>query len=76
VSFPENAGADLEARTTAGKIRVDHQDVVSRERSRRKLVARVNGGGPLLELRTSGGGIRVHASELRDRRRRDLRRAP
>ncbi len=63
VGFPEDAGTDLEARTSGGTIRIDHCDVVSLEQSRRRLIANVNGGGPPLLLRTVGGSIRVRATE-------------
>jgi hypothetical protein len=63
VGFPDDAGADLEARTSGGTIHVEHGDLVSLERSRRRLIAKVNGGGPPLVLRTSGGSIRVQATE-------------
>jgi hypothetical protein len=63
IGFPDDAGTDLEARTSAGTIRVEHCDLVGIEQSRRRLVAKVNGGGPPLLLRTAGGSIRVRATE-------------
>jgi hypothetical protein len=74
VGFPEGAGADLEARTHSGRIRIEHRDVVKRERRGRWLVAEVNGGGPPLELRTRGGSIRVRATKPMNHHRRRARR--
>ncbi len=62
VTFPEDAGCDLDARTLSGNIRIDHRDVVTRERRRRHLVAQVNGGGPPLTLRTLAGSVRIRKS--------------
>jgi hypothetical protein len=59
VGFPEDAGTDLDAETRTGRIRVDHDDLVSLERDRRRLVAQINGGGPPLAARSETGSIRL-----------------
>jgi hypothetical protein len=70
VRFPADAGTDLDARTAAGRIRVEHPHVVGRRSGRQRLVAQVNGGGPRLFLKTGGGGIRVRALKPLPRRGR------
>ncbi len=50
---------NLDARTSGGSVRTDFPVTVKGELSKRALKAKINGGGPELFLRTSGGGIRV-----------------
>ena len=57
VTLPEKAAVDLDASTSGGDVRSDL--AVDGTKRRDHVKGRVNGGGPLLELRTSGGNIRV-----------------
>ena len=54
--------ADLDARCSGGDVHCDMPITVQGSFGEGKLVGKINGGGPLLTLRTSGGGI-----ELRQR---------
>jgi hypothetical protein len=57
---PDNAKADLLATWTNGGINVsDDVKIDVTERSRRRFEGRMNGGGPLIELQTTNGGIRI-----------------
>ncbi|MBI4478227.1 MAG: DUF4097 family beta strand repeat protein [Acidobacteria bacterium] len=60
LTLPENAKADISANVTNGGISLsglDQADV--REKTRRRLEARLNGGGPRITLETTNGGIRI-----------------
>lgn len=50
---------DLDAHTSGGEIDSDLAVTVQGTQSESSLVGKVNGGGPKLILRTSGGGIRL-----------------
>ncbi|NUO79591.1 DUF4097 family beta strand repeat protein [candidate division KSB1 bacterium] len=54
--------ADLDARCSGGDVHCDMPITVQGAIGEGKLAGKINGGGPLLTLRTSGGGI-----ELRQR---------
>jgi hypothetical protein len=58
VTFPARAHVDLDAETSGGSVSVDHA-IITTERGQRRVVGRINGGGPMLRLRTSGGNIHV-----------------
>jgi hypothetical protein len=60
VQFPRDAAASLDARTSGGRVEVEHPVQMSGTASKTHVVGDVRGGGPLLRLRTSGGSIRVH----------------
>lgn len=47
----------LDARSSGGKVVSDLPVAVSGEVSKRRLTGAINGGGPLLRLRTSGGSV-------------------
>jgi hypothetical protein len=49
----------LDARTGGGRIETDYPVAVSGTTERRSLRGAVNGGGPLLHIRTNSGSIRV-----------------
>ncbi len=58
VRMAENIGFDVDAKTSGGRVRVDFPvsaDIVEKN----ALRGPVNGGGPQLHLRTSGGNIRL-----------------
>jgi DUF4097 and DUF4098 domain-containing protein YvlB len=62
VRFPENAGADLDASTTGGRVEVDQHLTFAGEAQPHRVSGTVNGGGASLRVRTSGGGIRIEPS--------------
>ncbi|MDZ7370764.1 MAG: DUF4097 domain-containing protein [candidate division KSB1 bacterium] len=49
----------LDAKTSGGKVTTEFPVLIQGEIDRTHLVADVNGGGPLLYLRTSGGNIHI-----------------
>ncbi len=55
----DGIGVDLDAHTSGGRVRTDFPVTVQGEISKSNLQAKVNGGGPLLYLRTSGGNISI-----------------
>ncbi len=54
-----SVGVDLDASASPGHVTVDFPVTVQGKLPPRQLRAPVNGGGPALYLRTSGGGIQV-----------------
>lgn len=51
---------DVDAKTSGGRVTTDFPVTIrAGELSKHKLQARINGGGPELYLRTSGGSIRI-----------------
>ncbi|MBN2201521.1 DUF4097 family beta strand repeat protein [bacterium] len=62
VAAPEGLKADIDARTSGGRVSTDFPVTVSGEIDPHRLSARINGGGPQMILRTSGGGIRLEKS--------------
>jgi hypothetical protein len=62
VSVDPEVALTLEAKTSGSRIRTDLPITVSGELSKTRLEGDLNGGGPLLFLRTSGGSI--HLNEL------------
>jgi DUF4097 and DUF4098 domain-containing protein YvlB len=59
VTMAEDIGVDLDARTSGGSVRTDFPVTVRGEIKRSSLKAKVNGGGPELYLRSSGGSINL-----------------
>jgi hypothetical protein len=60
LTLPETAKATLSASCTNGGINVSSlENLDVSDQSRRRLEARLNGGGTPIELRTTNGGIRV-----------------
>jgi hypothetical protein len=57
VKLPGDAKALLVGRTTNGGMDIDGLQVEEVERSRRRLEARLNGGGRRVEVETTNGGI-------------------
>lgn len=55
------AALDLDASSSGGGVTVDLPVTVQGRMSRRAVRGSLNGGGPLLRLHTSGGGVRVKA---------------
>lgn len=52
--------ADVDASTSGGRVRTDFEVTVQGEIGRSHLTGKINGGGPLLHLRTSGGNININ----------------
>ena len=59
LAVSEDVGVDIDARTTGGRVSSDLQTEVPVSQSKSALVSEVNGGGPKLTLRTTGGSIRL-----------------
>jgi DUF4097 and DUF4098 domain-containing protein YvlB len=62
VTLPASAAFQLDADTSAGSVRSDFPVLTNRSGERSELKGPVNGGGPVLKLRTSAGSIRVKKS--------------
>jgi DUF4097 and DUF4098 domain-containing protein YvlB len=63
VIAPEELKADLDASTSGGRVSTEFPVTVSGEIRPEEIRAALNGGGPLLLLRTSGGNIRIEKSK-------------
>jgi len=59
VSLEDNIKVDIDAKTSGGRVYTDFPVTIQGELSKRKLQAKINGGGPELYLRTSGGSIKI-----------------
>jgi DUF4097 and DUF4098 domain-containing protein YvlB len=59
LNLPETARADISAACTNGGINVAGLQLETRESGRRRLEARMNGGGTRIALKTTNGGIRI-----------------
>ena len=59
VHLAEDIKVDLNASTSGGRVRTDFPVTIRGEISKRSLKAKINGGGPELYLRTSGGSISI-----------------
>jgi DUF4097 and DUF4098 domain-containing protein YvlB len=59
VSLPAGVNVDLDAHTSGGDVESDLPVTITGKQSDSTLVGKINGGGPQLVLRSSGGGIRV-----------------
>ena len=72
VRLPADAKASLVGRTTNGGVNVEGLQVEELDRSRRRLEARLNGGGVRIEAETTNGGITFSGemvrTSLRDRK--------
>jgi hypothetical protein len=67
LSLPRDIKANLEARCTNGGVAVDDdfEGFQSVEKTRRRVTATLNGGGPLISVETTNGGVRVSAARSR-----------
>jgi DUF4097 and DUF4098 domain-containing protein YvlB len=61
VALPGDLGADVDADTTNGAIRTD-LPIATTHLSRNSLRGTINGGGTVLRLRTTNGGIQIRAA--------------
>lgn len=59
VSIASNVAADLDARASGGGVSSDVPITIQGTMDDDELRGKINGGGPKLTLRTSGGGIKV-----------------
>jgi hypothetical protein len=59
VDVPANQGLELDANSNSGNINVDFPVSVSGTIGKHSLRGSVRGGGPLLHVRTSSGGISI-----------------
>ena len=59
INLPRNQGFDLDATTGSGSINVDFPVTAAGTIGRRSLRGSAQGGGPLLHVRTSSGGISI-----------------
>ena len=59
VEFHQEAGASLDAKTSGGRVEVEHGILVRGDLDPDHVVGDINGGGRALLLRTSGGDIRI-----------------
>jgi len=55
----EGLRVDVDARSSGGRVNTDFPVTIQGEIQRRSLQAKINGGGPLLRLRSSGGGVHI-----------------
>ena len=63
VELPSDFAADVEAKTTNGHIRSDLPITVAGKISKTSLQGELNGGGPLMKLKTTNGNINIRSSE-------------
>ncbi len=59
VYLPEDASVDIDAQTSGGRVSIDFPVTVQGKLKSNYLNGKINEGGPLVKLRTSGGGIRI-----------------
>jgi len=59
--LPDDAKADLTATWTNGGVSYSDMKLDVTEKSKRRLEARMNGGGAPIELHTTNGGIRIRS---------------
>jgi hypothetical protein len=63
VRLSRDIHVDLDASSSGGNVWTDFTVPARSEREQRELHAPLNGGGPLLYLHTSGGGITVRHTD-------------
>ena len=56
----EDIAIDVDAQTSGGHVSTDVPIIVQGKISGNRLQGAINGGGPLLKLRTFGGSVRLH----------------
>jgi DUF4097 and DUF4098 domain-containing protein YvlB len=61
LTLPDDVKADLSASCTNGGINVSGLKLETTESTRRRVEGKLNGGGTLIDLRTTNGGIRVRS---------------
>ena len=61
LTVPDDIKADVSASCTNGGISISGLKMETTESTRRRIEGKVNGGGSLIDLRTTNGGIRLRA---------------
>lgn len=61
LTVPDDAKADVSASCTNGGISVTGLKLETTESSRRRIEGKLNGGGTMIDLRTTNGGIRLRS---------------
>lgn len=61
VYLSKDAKVDVNAKTSGGNVRCDLPITVQGLLSKTEVKGKINGGGPELYLRTSGGNIKIHS---------------
>ena len=64
ISLPKNINADLEAKTTTGKIYTEFPITIIGEISKKQINGRLNNGGQLIYLKTVTGSIEILSSKI------------
>ena len=59
VTIPETAAVNVDAHTDGGRIRTELPVLVQGKQDGETLRGTINGGGPMLKLKTEGGNIRI-----------------
>lgn len=59
VYLPDNINAEIDAHTSGGRVSTDFPITVRGKLKSNTLYGKINDGGPIIKLRTSGGGIRI-----------------
>lgn len=59
IHLDDNVRADLDAKASGGSVSTDFAVAVRGTVKKTQLQGEINGGGPLLTLRTSGGSVRI-----------------
>ncbi len=57
--FEDDSRFTLEAETIGGRVRIEPEIQITGSIARDRIVGDINGGGPSLRLKTSGGNVRV-----------------
>ena len=60
VNLPATAAVDIDASTSGGNVHSEFPEAQPDPKKKTRLVAPINGGGPLLKLHTSGGSIHIN----------------
>jgi hypothetical protein len=76
VDLPSGQRFDLDANSSSGRIDVDFPVTVTGRVERRSIRGPVGGGGPLLSVRTSSGGISISEPGIAARLTRRAMRSP
>ena len=59
IYLPDNINAEIDAHTSGGRVSTDFPITVRGKLKSNTLYGKINNGGPVIKLRTSGGGIRI-----------------
>jgi hypothetical protein len=59
VHFDKDTAVDIDASTSGGHVTCEHEITIKGKIEKSALKGKINGGGPTLNLKTSGGSIRI-----------------